>query len=212
MRLVVGAECSGHAGERYARAEKGAVMCVAESDLADARKTPDDLRERRLLPFDATGVKAVRLERDGRALSLSRKDVKWAYALRAKDKEEASGALDEPAVVGWIESLVGARAERFDPISEHATAPPANGWRLRVEREDESAAYEATVIDSGAAGLRVRRGGEPWLAVYGSATDALLTPSVALERLRSPVPPPAVAPMAPADVDTPHDGGLFAPE
>lgn len=44
IRIRVGRGCEGHAGERYARADDGAVFCIAEEDLAPARKTVEALR------------------------------------------------------------------------------------------------------------------------------------------------------------------------
>lgn len=194
LRLVVGGECVGHAGERYVRADAGAVMCIAEADLADARKPADAFRERRLLPLDAVTVTTLRLERDGRALVLTRKDEKWSYELRADKTVTASGEVRDGGAVAWIESLAAARAEGFAPTPDASAA--GGSWRLHVEREGESGAYDVVVLEAGASGVRVRRGTEPWDATYASAVAALLTPSTALERIQAPPPAPA-APSAP---------------
>lgn len=197
LRLVVGAACAGHAGERYARADAGAVMCIAEADLAEARKSVDELRERRLLPFDAMTVKTLRLERDGHALALTRKDEKWSYELRGDKAVLASGQVRDGAAAAWMESLAAARAESFAPTSDAAVA--GGRWRLHVEREGESTAYDVAVLDAGASGVRVRRGDEPWHAAYASAVAERLTPESALDAMQAPAPvaAPTPTPVAP---------------
>jgi hypothetical protein len=175
LRLMLGNECEGHAGERYARADAGPVMCVAESDLAAARKQADELRERRLLPVDATGAKSVRLERAGRVLTLSREDDKWSYEVRAGDAVETSGKAREGSVATWLDALARAQAEAFAPLGDAADA--GTDGRLRIERESEPAVVEVTLAATDVTDVRARRAGEPWVAVYPASVSALLMPS-----------------------------------
>jgi hypothetical protein len=177
VRLRVGAECPGHVGERHVRADHGPVMCIAEADLADARKSVEAFRERRLVPFDETNVKAVRLERDGKVLALSRKDETWSYELRAGASVEAKGEAKAGSVVDWLKALANAKAESLAPDTGIGIAKPVG--RLRVEREAEDAAYEVVLLSDEASQLRTRRGEEQWIAAYAKDVDALLAPSAA---------------------------------
>ncbi len=61
--LSVGGACEGAAGERYARAERGPVVCVSDAEIAPLRADVRSYLELRALETEASGVVGVDLHR-----------------------------------------------------------------------------------------------------------------------------------------------------
>lgn len=120
--------------QAYVWVEGGdAVYTISRSRVNALRKTLDQLREKRLLRFDAATVRGVTAEwPDGRVV-LARDGEQW----RLTSPLEAPA--DAAAIRELLSNLAFLRAEGFEddprPDAEAGLEPPA--WRVRLELDPE---------------------------------------------------------------------------
>ncbi|NOY94072.1 MAG: DUF4340 domain-containing protein [Deltaproteobacteria bacterium] len=99
--LEVGGVCADHPTERYARADGGAVVCVAESDLTAFERPVEGYRQARVATLTIDDLGAVELQLGGRSLSLSRTDEGYHYTSGGG----AEGDAERSVVSDWLSSL-----------------------------------------------------------------------------------------------------------
>jgi hypothetical protein len=180
LRLRAGSACADHAGESYLTVgDTKSVSCVADADLAKMRKSITDLREGRLLPFDDDAIAALRIERGGHRLTLTKTDAGFSYEATRPGAAALKGDARTEAVTDWFNALRGTKAERFDVEAAHAGAGDV---RLHVDRAQSKPVYDLHLDTSQGSGPVAWREGEPVTLVFASGTAALLEPSAARVR------------------------------
>lgn len=168
----VGSACGEHEGERYARAQKGPIVCVRAADLEPFERSVEDLREKRLVTARDHELEAIALAGKQGSLELRSTDGVW---MRVTRKEEKTRVADG-SVTEWIDSLREARVlEMVSPSPEHGLSTPRATMTLsRGEgRPSEVLKLGAQTGDR----LFVQRGEEPWALVLDAGAEALFSAS-----------------------------------
>jgi hypothetical protein len=178
MTLRVGNACVDHPGESYLMfGAARTVNCAADTDLAKIQKPLPQLREGRILPFEDDEIAAVRVERGGDKLTITKNGNAFAYEVAHPGLGTDKGEARSDAVLDWFKALRAAQAERFDGAAIGAQ-PAAAALRVHVERTEGKPGYDLQV-DARSSEVLVQRTGEPFSMVFAGSTTALLEPSSA---------------------------------
>jgi hypothetical protein len=113
----IGGPCGSHEGERYARVEKGPVVCVRAEALRMFERPASAFREARLLSLEETGIERVELEGASGRAELRRSGEGWELVSGGSKR-----SADPEAVSEWLTALQGVRAEKFVPLQDGASA------------------------------------------------------------------------------------------
>jgi hypothetical protein len=140
FELGLGGVCGDHAGERFARADDGPVVCVTDAAAQSVLRASEQLRESSVMPFETARVQRIKIsERSGTWVELSKDEDsdEWRYSEQGASAL-ASGPASRAEVVSWLEALRGTVAEG---VSETRAQEPAA--TVEIERHYEDADGEA---------------------------------------------------------------------
>lgn len=169
--LEVGAPCATHEGERYARAQKGGIVCVRETDLESFMRSVEDFRETRLLTARDHELESISVKAKASELELRSTDGVWT---RVGPKGDASKVADG-SVTEWIDAFRTVSILEMVPAApEHGFASPRATLTLHRggKRADEVLKLGARRGDR----VFVQRDDEPWaLALDVSHEDLFST-------------------------------------
>ncbi|MFW6146195.1 MAG: DUF4340 domain-containing protein [Planctomycetota bacterium] len=175
---------------------EGAVYAMVTNDgwpvklhptaLAPLIEPSESLRDRRLLPVEAGAIARVTFRRDGRAVTVSRRDGRWIApegpALAAGRLDGLTAALTEPRIGDFIPTYTSLRGFGLDDPS------------IRCEIELADGTVSTLILGATDADERIylQRDGDPTVimargAELATLAEALLGPTG--ERNRPPVPP-----------------------
>jgi hypothetical protein len=178
VRLRVGRSCPDHPGESYATIDDtGTVSCVLDEDVNGLRKTLEELREGRLLPFDDDVVSSIQLDRAELRMVLTKSDDRWTYEAFKAGKSQLKGEARSEAVGEWLAALRTTTAERWQDGSLGAVGA-ADLISLGVARGKDKPRYEVR-IQASQHSLLAQRAGEPQLAIFPGSALAHLSPTAA---------------------------------
>lgn len=174
VALAIGDACGDHAGERYARANEGPLVCVKDADLEPLRKSADVLRQTPLMNLRDADVSEARITRDGATVTLTSEDGDWTWKSGKRE-----GTADSEAVSEWLRKLRNTRVESFEPFDEASAkerglGKPRATITLRPPGDDEDAEDAERILHLGAVteeGAWVRRGAEPFAGRTTAAVE-----------------------------------------
>jgi hypothetical protein len=171
--LKVGAVCAKHAEESYIQVATRGVYCASNTELKKLERTPEQLRELRVLPLDDDAISSVELRAGERVLTLTTIENATRYQL-AQGKDQKAGEADRDALKQWYGAL---RELRFSsaPSPESSAQPTGISATFKRTGKDE-AAY---VLQIDPAKLRAVRLQEKPLLELPPAAAELLTPMAA---------------------------------
>ncbi|HJK97464.1 MAG TPA: DUF4340 domain-containing protein [Polyangiaceae bacterium LLY-WYZ-14_1] len=192
--LRLGDDCPERPGNVHARVDEGPVICV-DGEVAELARVPAErFRERRLLTFRDDQVTRVRLEGDGRQLTLARttdggEEFRWSWAaLPTSGSGEATvleeGQADRAAVESLLAELRGKEADAFLPVDERklrASGLAEPTLRVVVDARGDDR-WEVAVGGRSPDGRFARRGDEE--AILMVPDDLVSTLSVTPTRFR----------------------------
>lgn len=174
--LAVGGACGDHAGERYARAGDGPVVCVKDADLEPLRKSADVLRQTPLMNLREAEVARAEITQGAATVTLTSKDGEWTW-----ESGKRKGTADAEAVSEWLRKLRKARLVAFEPLEGQGAkarglAKPRATITLRPAGEAEDADRVLHLGEVTEEGAWVKRGAEPFTgrtaAAVAEAFDA----------------------------------------
>lgn len=156
----------------YASTGSGAVYTVARYKASSFDKSPDDLREKRVLDFDREAIRRIEASWPGGKVVLVREGEPAAW----KIVEPIQGRADEEQVETLLEDLASLRADGFVDAppsdAEAGLAPPAFAIALESPGEGEGAAPRVVRFAIGAereGEHRIARGAQPSLYLVPKA-------------------------------------------
>ena len=103
--LRIGVACADHKQESYIQVGQGAVYCASDAELAKLERSPEQLRESRVLPLDDDSISGVVVHDRERELSLTTVEGATRYQLKQAGKELKSGVADPEALKQWYTAL-----------------------------------------------------------------------------------------------------------
>jgi hypothetical protein len=180
LTLQFGGACAGHPTESYVRVNDASIYCVATDELAKLTKSPDALRETRLLPLEDLAIEGVKLHAGNRELTLTTKDGATSYRVTEQGRELQKGVADPGALSDWYSALRGVKAERFDALDAGVQAKLESHAAVTASfQRGKEAPYVIRLGDAEASRLN-----EPAKLSFPPDAKQLLTASVA--RFRKP--------------------------
>jgi hypothetical protein len=177
--LKVGAVCGKRDAESYIQVGQR-VYCASNAELAKLERTPEQLRETRVLPLDDDDISGVELRAGERVLTLTTVENATRYEMVEAGSGSGSGSgkrageADRDALKEWYGALRGLRFSSA-PSAETAVAPTAVTATFKRSGKDE-APYVLHVDPSG---LKAARLDEKVLLELPPSAAELLTPMAA---------------------------------
>jgi DTW domain-containing protein YfiP len=178
--LQVGASCANHQDESYIQVGQGAVYCASNVELAKLERTPAQLREMRVLPLDADGIRGAVLRDHERELSLTTVENATRYRLTLAGKEQKSGVADPEALKHWYDTLRELRFASFQAHSGPALADSAVQVSFKRSGKDE----DPYLLQLDASKQKATRLAEPALLELPPQAAQLLAPMAARYRAK----------------------------
>ena len=178
--LRVGAACADHKQESYIEVGDGAVYCASDVELAKLERSPEQLRESRVLPLDDDAISGVVLRERDRELSLTTVEGATRYQLKQGGKELKSGVADADALKHWYAELRELRFAGFQPAKAGALDGASTSATFKRSGKDEGP-YS---LQLDAAKQKAARMQEPALLDLPPTAAALLAPVVARYRAK----------------------------
>jgi len=171
--LKVGAVCGKRDAESYIQVGQR-VYCASNAELAKLERTPEQLRETRVLPLDDDDISGVELRAGERVLTLTTVENATRYEMSEAGSGKRAGEADRDALKAWYGAL---RELRFSsvPSPEAAAAPTALSATFKRSGKDE-APY---VLHIDPSKLRASRLEEKVLLELPPTAAELLTPMAA---------------------------------
>jgi hypothetical protein len=173
--LLIGGSCAKHADESYIEVGTRGVYCASNAELAKLERTPEQLRETRVLPLTDDAISGVELRDKDRELTLSTVESATRYRLAQGGKELKSGVADPEALKGWYAGLRALRISGF--TARDGAAPALTGRQVTFQRSaKDEAAYQLQLDASQQHATRMT---EPTLLELPPTAAALLSPMAA---------------------------------
>jgi hypothetical protein len=167
--LKVGAGCAKHADESYIEVAQRGVYCASNAELKKLERTPEQLREQRVLPLDDDAISGVELRAGEQVLTLTTIENATRYQLGQK-----AGEVDRDALKQWYGAL---RELRFVSAPSPESSAPPTGISATFKRSGKDEAPYVLQLDP--AKLRAVRLHEKPILELPPAAAELLTPMAA---------------------------------
>ena len=171
--LKVGASCGKHSDESYIQVGQQSVYCASNAELTKLERTPEQLRETRVLPLEDDAISGVELQAGERVLSLTTIENATRYQLTHAGKDQMAGEADRDALKSWYSAL---RELRFTSAASPESAAPTAVRATFTRGGKDEAPY---VLHVDPAKLTAIRLNEKELLALPPAAAALLTPTAA---------------------------------
>lgn len=172
--LKVGASCGKHNDESFIQVSGRGVYCASNAELAKLERTPEQLRETRVLPLDDDAISGVELRAGERVLTLTTVENATRYQLRQGAKEQRAGEADRDALTAWYSAL---RELRFASASSEPSVAPSEAISATFKRSGKDEAPYLLEVEPG--GRTATRLNEKTRLDLPPEAAALLTPTAA---------------------------------
>ena len=136
--LQVGAPCAGHTEESFIQVAERGVYCASDHEIEKLARTPEQLRELRVLPLEDDAISGVELRAGASVLTLTTGETATRYQLVQDGKEQKSGEADRDALAAWYGALRELRLRDAEG-SESAAAPAGVTATFKRSGKDEAA-------------------------------------------------------------------------